>query len=310
MLVTGAGGFVGKWLVQELAARGAMVHALLRAPTSNQNDSTPAFGPKVHLVHDSVTDLPSLSQLVAGAKIEVIFHLAASNVNKGSEISPYDVYESNTRGVYTVLEAARRAPQAVRAIVASSKEVEDCFAADNPRKFHPYMTSKASAELITRAYADTYGLAAAVLRSQNIYGGGDFNPVRLIPNTIQAVLRGETPVIRGDGKTCRDYLYVEDAVAAFLALGSRLDDPALHGKLFRIATGASTSVLDVVKEIMRAAKLQDTNPRVLGEKCDSRVDVPYDPKFERATLGWRAQFTLAEGLQKTWSWYRDHAAKS
>jgi CDP-glucose 4,6-dehydratase len=309
VLVTGAGGFLGKWLVRELAARGSAVYALHRRGTPDGGKEAPAAtGHNVRIVHGSVTDLAQLSQLVADSKIEVIHHLAASNVNKGAGISPYDVYEINTRGVYTVLEAARLSPRPVRVVVASSREVEDCFAADNPRKFHPYMTSKASAELMTRAYADTYGLAATVLRPENLYGGGDVNWNRLIPNTIQAILRGETPIIRGDGQIRRDYLYVEDAVAAFLALGSRLSDPALKGKIFRIAAGSPASVLDVVNELMRIAGLKEANPTVLGQKCDSRVDLPYQSEFERATLGWQSRFSLAEGLQRTWDWYRDHSA--
>jgi CDP-glucose 4,6-dehydratase len=160
--------------------------------------------------------------------------------------------------------------------------------------------------MITRAYADTYGVAAAVLRSENLYGGGDFNWNRIVPSTIQSILQGRTPVIRGDGKVRRDYLYVEDAVAAYLAIGAKLKDATVQGKLFRISTGTSVSVLEMVKEIMRAAGLHSQAPEVLGQASDSRVDMPYQPDFERATLGWQSRYSLAEGLARTWAWYQGH----
>jgi CDP-glucose 4,6-dehydratase len=310
VLVTGASGFVGRWLVEALAIRGAVVHAFVRNPRKSGSESARSRASKIHEVQGSITDLAALVELVADAKIETIFHLAATSVNRGAEISPYDLYESNTRGVYTILEAARRARPAVRVVIASSRETEDCFATNSPRQLHPYMTSKAAAELVTRAYADTFGLPAAVLRLGNIYGGGDSSAIRLVPGTIQSILRGETPVIRGDGRVCRDFLYVEDAIAAFLALGSRLADPGIKGNIFRIATGINTPVQEVVKEIMRIAGLGGANPRILGESCDGRTDAPYEPVFERKSLGWQPRFTLAEGLQRTWAWYRDRAIQS
>lgn len=310
MLVTGANGFVGRWLVQALAERGASVGAFTGPPISTKNDALPFPEKGVQTVEGSVTDLKLFSGLLAEHKFDVIYHLAASNVNTGSQISPYDVYETNTRGVYTVLEAARLSSHPVSVVVASSKEVEDCFLSNGSRKFHPYMTSKASAEMITRTYADTYGVAAAVLRSENIYGGGDFNWNRLVPSTIQSILQGRTPVIKGDGRVRRDYIYIEDAVAAYLALGARLPDAGIKGRLFRIATGSSVSVLEMVREILRAAGRQHVEPQVLGEATDSRVDVPYQPDLEKATLGWQSRHTLAEGLKRTWEWYQTHPGKN
>lgn len=306
MLVTGADGFVGGWLVRALAGCGAAVHALVwaegpvaaampwqRRPTNAQ------------IVAGDVTDLAFVSRLIAEAQIDTVYHLAANNMNTGTGISPYAVFETNIRGVYTVLEACRTAPRPACAIVASSKEVEDCFLPETTRKHHPYMTSKAAAELVTRAYGDTFSLPVVLLRSDNLYGGGDFNWSRLVPHTIRAVLRGETPVIRSSGLLRRDYVYIEDAVAAYLAIGERLGDPAVLGRLFRVATGTAVTVLDMVNAIVRAAGMPELQPQVLNEKREEREDSLYTPELERTVLGWRSQYPLAEGLARTVRWYRD-----
>lgn len=305
VLVTGANGFVGGWLVRALAARGAEVHGLAR---SGQSDKSLPWGQLrgITMVSGDVTNLAFISKLIAESQIDTVYHLAAINTNTGAGRSPYAIFETNLRGVYTVLEACLAAPKPARAIIASSKEVEDCFCPETKRKLHPYMTSKAAAELVTRAYGDTFGLSIVLVRSDNLYGGGDFNWSRLVPNTIRALLQGEVPVIRSNGLLKRDYVYIEDAITAYLAIGEHLDDSAVIGRLFRVATGAATSVLDLVKQLIHIAGLSNLEPRVLNENREERVDSLYTPELERTLLGWRSQHSLTEGLCRTFNWYREN----
>ncbi len=304
VLVTGADGFVGRWLVQALADRGSEVHALIRA--GKAGPSSHVFPASVSLVSGDVTDLSGISRLIADARIETIYHLAANNINTGQGISPYAVFETNLRGVYTVLEASRKASVAPLTIIASSREVEDCFQPDRQRKLHPYMTSKAAAELVTKSYGDTFGISTVLVRSDNLYGGGDLNWSRLVPGTVRAILRGEVPIIRSNGLLRRDYVYIEDAVAAYLKIGEhqRVGVPA--GGLFRIATGTSTSVLEMVKAIAKAAGKPELEPEILNENRDERVDEPYFPEMERRILGWETRHTITSGLDQTVKWYREH----
>ena len=115
-----------------------------------------------------ITDLAGISSLIARFEIDTVFHLAAININTGAGVSPYQVFETNIRGVYTVLEACRTAAKPVSAIISSSKEVEDCFLPGSTRAHHPYMVSKAAAELTARAYHDTFGVPLALVRSDNL----------------------------------------------------------------------------------------------------------------------------------------------
>jgi len=304
VLVTGADGFVGYWLANALAAHGAQTFALI-GPDSPDHEKFRPRNPGIKVVRGNITDLNFMSRLVADSGIEIVYHLAAINTNTGTGRPPYEIFETNIRGVYTILEACRIAPQPARAVVASSKEVEGCFLSGTIRKQHPYMAAKAAAELVTRAYGDTFGLAVALMRSGNIYGGGDLNWSRLVPGTVRSIFRGETPVIRSSGLLQRDYVYVEDAVTAYLAVGERLDDPAVKGKLFRIATGRGTSVLDMVKQIAYAAGRPDLQPQVLNEKSEERINVLYAPELEQSALGWKSRHSLEEGLSRTCKWYRD-----
>jgi CDP-glucose 4,6-dehydratase len=262
------------------------------------------------VVEGEITNLDLISKLISAAQIDLVYHLAAINTNTGSSISPYEIFETNTRGTYTLLEACRRSNRPVHAVISSSKEVEDCFRPGNGRKHHSYMASKASAELITKTYFDTAGVAAAVVRLDNIYGGGDFNWNRLVPGMMRVILQGETPVIRSNGLLQRDYVYVEDAVAAFLAIGERLNQPEVQGQLFRVTTGIGTSVLEMVRQISITAAKPDLKPQVLNEKTEERIDVFYTPELERKVLGWSSQISLPEGLARTCQWYRDYFQKN
>jgi CDP-glucose 4,6-dehydratase len=306
VLVTGANGFIGRWLVRVLVARGANVHVLVRAGSVTVENK---FGEGVKVLQGDVTNLDLVSRLMRDSKIDIVYHLAAINTNTGSSISPYEIFESNTRGTYTILEACRRMSRPVQAVISSSKEVEDCFRPGTGRKHHPYMASKAAAELIARTYFDTAGVATAVVRLDNIYGGEDFNWNRLVPGMMRVILQGEIPVIRSNGLVQRDYVYVEDAVAAFLAIGERLNNPEVQGQLFRVVTGTGTSVLEMVKQIALTAGRPDLKPQILNEKTEERVDTFYTPELERKVLGWSSKTSLPEGLSRTCKWYRDYFRK-
>jgi CDP-glucose 4,6-dehydratase len=144
----------------------------------------------------------------------------------------------------------------------------------------------------------------AVVRSDNIYGGGDFNWQRLVPGAIRSLLKGEPPVIRGTGLLQRDYVYVDDAVAAYLAVAERLDRADVSRKLFRVATGKTAGALDVVNRLVQLSGRADLKPRVLNEIQDERVDTLYAPTIEKNVLGWTSQVTLQDGLARAYAWYQ------
>lgn len=306
VLVTGACGFIGKWLVEKLVREGAAVTAFDRV--NNALPSRISSG-RVRLVIGDVTDVDSLIGLINKDQIDTVFHLAATNINTGAGISPFDVYEANLRGTYSLLEACRRAAMPPAFILSSSREVDDCWTPDSSRRFHPYMTSKASAELCSRAFDDTYGMACAIVRLDNVYGGGDTNWRRLIPGTIKSVLANETPVIRSDGLLERDYVYIDDAVDSFLAVGVDIRKSRSHGRIFRVGSGTGTNARRIVELVLQAANRSDLGVHILGESGSERVDAIAGPGKELAALGWRPHVSVEAGIDLAVKWYHLHASE-
>jgi CDP-glucose 4,6-dehydratase len=168
---------------------------------------------------------------------------------------------------------------------------------------HPYDASKACAELVCRAYRETYGLPLAVTRCGNLFGARDLNWNRLVPGTIRSALRGERPVIRSDGLLVRDWFYVDDAVAAYRVLAERLQDGGVTGEAFNFSNEDPRSVLDVARTVLSRLG-SELLPSVLARAgSEIRVQSLSSAKA-RERLSWRPLFSLESGLDATISWYR------
>jgi nucleoside-diphosphate-sugar epimerase len=123
------------------------------------------------------------------------------------------------------------------------------------------------------------------------------------------LLRGEAPVIRGDGKLARAYVYIDDAINAYCAIAERLHREDVRGQIFRLSTGANSSVLDIVRQLVEISGRNDLAPRMLHEKCDERVDKIYVPVWEKQLLDWEKTVELREGLARTYEWYGTHSGE-
>jgi CDP-glucose 4,6-dehydratase len=172
----------------------------------------------------------------------------------------------------------------------------------------PYDVSKAAADLIARSYFHTFGLPVAVTRFANLYGGGDVNGSRLIPEAVTAALAGRAPVIRSDGSPERDFLYVEDAVEAYLAIADALASGQAGGEAFNAGGGEPHRVRDVVAKICELAGT-DTQPDIRGAGTPAgEIDRQYvDYTKLNALTGWQPRTSLEDGLRRTIEWYRSRA---
>jgi CDP-glucose 4,6-dehydratase len=211
-----------------------------------------------------------------------------------------------------VLEAARLGMTVERVVVASSDKAYGNqkvlpYTESTPLGgLYPYDASKACADILARSYAATYGVPIAVARCANIYGPGDLNWSRLIPGTIRSALSGEDPIIRSDGTPERDYIYLDDAVDAYLKLADAI--PGATGLAFNFGTGTSISALEVVELILRVVDTEALEPRVLAEASGEIDRQCLDSTLAHKNLGWQPRTTLSEGLQQTVEWYRNHLA--
>jgi CDP-glucose 4,6-dehydratase len=263
-----------------------------------------------NLVRGDVQDQAVLERVLGEYEVDTVIHLAAQTIVGVANRNPISTFESNIAGTWRLLEACRRSPLVRQIVLASSdkaygvKEVLPYTETTALEGRHPYDVSKACADLIAQSYAATYGTPVVITRCGNFFGGGDLNWSRLVPGTIRSVLRGQRPVIRSDGKSVRDYFYVEDGAAAYLMLAERLaSDASLRGEAFNFSNGTPVSVLDLVDRILRMMGSRLT-PEVRNDALNEIEEQFLDATKARTTLGWRPVFSLDAGLSRTIDWYR------
>jgi CDP-glucose 4,6-dehydratase len=316
-LVSGAHGFVGSHLARALLERGDVVRVLDRpAPRIADVGGERLSGldllgirDEVELVEAELRDAEAVAAAVDG--VDSVFHLAAQTIVGVARAAPLETFEVNVRGAWNVFEACRL-HEVERTVFASSDKAygaspELPYREDFPlRAAFPYDASKAAADTIARSYASAYGLPLAVTRFANVYGGGDLNFSRLIPEVAVAVLEGRPPVIRSDGSPERDFLHVDDAVSAYLAIAAALDGDAA-GEAFNAGGERPHSVREVV-ELIAVAAGGGIEPDFQGVgNPDGEIDRQFvDSSKLRGLTGWRPRVGLEEGLRGTLEWYREH----
>jgi len=317
ILVTGATGLVGAHLVAALLEMGADVAVLQRDHDRRSELFRSGNIERVSVTEGELESLADVERAIAESGASVLFHLGAQTLVGVGLNAPLLTFESNVRGTYNVLEAARRQARTVeRVVVASSDKAygqsDHPYVEDDPlRASSPYDVSKAAGDLIARSYHATYGLRLGIVRCGNIYGGGDLNWSRIVPGTIRSFVRGEAPEIRSDGTYVRDYIYVADVVDAYLAVAQALDRPDVSGQAFNFASGAQVSVLEMVKNIAKLIGGQMPEPRVLNIAKNEIKEQRLSTEKAKRVLGWEPRISLDDGLRSTIEWYRSYlGAKS
>lgn len=307
-LVTGASGLLGGAVVRRLVDRQARVLALVRPDTTLD----PAVSDHITIVRGDVRDPSRVEKALTEHRIDTVLHIAAQAIVATANREPVPTWETNVAGTWNVLDACRRSPHVERIVVSSSDKAygdagTEPYAEETPLEGrHPYEASKACADLITQSYAATFDLPVAITRCGNFYGPGDLNWNRIVPSTIRSVVGGEAPVIRSDGKSVRNYVYVDDGAAATLLLAERVGlDPSLHGHAFNFSDEAPVTVLDLVRTILRLME-SDLEPVVRNEAPHEIAYQSLSAAKARQMLDWSPLYTLEEGLGLTIPWYVDY----
>ncbi|HEV7614625.1 MAG TPA: NAD-dependent epimerase/dehydratase family protein [Solirubrobacterales bacterium] len=311
-LVTGGHGFVASHLARALLERGDAVTVLDLAPPPLSGLALQGVAPEIELVEADLCDEPRVEAAVAAGEFDVVFHLAAQTLVGPAMAAPAATFEANVRGTWTLLEACRRAE--VPALVVASSDKAYGPSEQLPyredmqlRPASPYEASKAAADAIALSYRPAYGLAVAVTRFANIYGGGDLNFSRLIPEAVAAVLDGRRPAIRSDGSPQRDFLFVDDAVSAYLAIEHAVGagGPGA-GEAFNAGGEQPHAVAEVVEAIAAIAG-GGLEPEYGPGNPAGEIDRQFvDSAKLRELTGWRPQAGLEDGLTRTLEWYRQH----
>jgi UDP-glucose 4-epimerase len=295
-LVTGGAGFIGSHVVDALVGRGAAVTVLDDLSTGRRDN--------VHelatLQEASIVDATAVGEVLAAARPELVFHLAAQVDVRRSVADPQHDLAINVGGTLNVLDAARE--WNVRHLVFSSTggaiygetEVVPTPETAPERPLAPYGQAKLSAEGYLRLLADLHGVRATALRFANVYGPRQ-DPLGeggVIAIFCGAAVEGRPVTVFGTGEQTRDFVYVGDVVEACLAAA----EGAGFGP-YNVGTGVETSVLELARVLGVEPEPAPARPGEVERSC-------LDPARTANELGWTATTTLADGLERTLAWAR------
>jgi CDP-glucose 4,6-dehydratase len=311
-LVTGARGFAASWLAKALVEGGHEVTSIDRESGSPTGLDLQGIAADVNDVVVDLRDHVAVEKVLADNSIDSVFHLAAQAIVGDANASPIPTFETNIQGTWVLLEACRTSGVELVVVASSDKAYgpheQLPYTEDSAlQPVFPYDVSKAATDLIARSYWHTYGLPVGVTRFANLYGGGDRNFSRLIPETVTAVLDGRSPIIRSDGSPERDFLYVEDAASAYLAVADALRKAEVGGEAFNAGWGRPHSVREVIDLICELGP-NDVEPEYRGTGNPSgEIDRQYLGSSKiRDRIGWEPKIDLREGLGRTIEWYAAH----
>jgi CDP-glucose 4,6-dehydratase len=316
VLVTGDTGFKGAWLALWLTELGAAVSGFADGiPTDPSLYALSHLGALVDHHDGDVRDATRVAEVVAAARPEVVFHLAAQPMVRRSYADPAATYAVNVMGTVNVLDAIRRAggdDVRVAVVVTSDKCYENRewpwgYREDEAMGGHdPYSSSKGAAELVTAAYRSSFfseegAPAIASARAGNVIGGGDWGEDRLVPDIYRAVAAGQ-PVRVRNPHAIRPWQHVLNPLSGYLRLAERAwEDRALaRGFNFGPADDDVRPVGWIVERLAATSEID------AGPHPHEAHWLKLDSSLARGVLGWAPAWDLAEGLRRTADWYRAH----
>ena len=309
VLITGHEGFLGSHLAKYLISCGARVVGLDIISGRNNTVLTSTERKRLVAIKADVAHYRKLKEVIQKYKIEFVFHLAAIALVGRCLKDPLRAFSSNIRGTWSLLEACRRNKHIQAIVIASS---DKAYGSHDKLPYketyplqgrNPYDVSKSCADLLAHAYFHTFQLPVVITRCGNIYGPGEYNFSRIVPDSIKSVLQNRPIIIRSDGNFTRDYVYVQDIVSGYCMLAQKLQQLGLSGEACNSCTENPITVLELVRKVCEG----------IGRSCECNIlnQAKYEIKDQylsagkaRKILGWRPQYSLEEGLKKTIHWYR------
>jgi CDP-glucose 4,6-dehydratase len=316
VLVTGATGLVGSWLVKRLLTLEADVHGLVLDADPDSELIRSGDISRITVTNGDLRIPMDVSRAVKNSNCEVIFHLGAQTIVGTALNDPMWTFESNIAGTWNLLEAVRQSGSQVKSVVVASSDkaygTSDVLPYLEGFSLHgegPYDVSKSCTDLIAQSYGKTYKLPVTVARCGNIYGGGDLNWSRIIPGTIRSLIQGAQPEIRSDGSFIRDYVYVMDIVDAYIHLAVETEKGKINGEAFNFSRDEPLSVMDLYKQICQAFDNSYVEPKILNSAKNEIKDQHLDSSKAKKVLGWKSNFTLTDGLTETIDWYKTNLTK-
>lgn len=295
-LITGTNGFLANRVIDFCDGQ---VFGISRSDNHKSEKKCTTF-------YGSIQDIEFLKRIISENEIDVIYHLAAQSVVKIANVNPKYTFENNVIGTVNVLEAVRQINPNIKVLCASSDKsygeqnvlpyTEDmCMKASDI-----YSTSKSCCDLAAQSYYLSYGLNVNIVRSANIYGAGDMNLSRIIPNTIIRILNKEKPIIySGVMQYKREFVYVDDVCEAYNTIAEK----GVSGESYNVGTGEIFRVGDIVEEI---CNLMNWGGGIdIIDKSFKEITTQYLSSDKICKLGWNPKTMIKEGILKAIKFYTE-----
>ena len=311
ILITGASGFIGSWLVNELISHDSIIFTLSRKYSDSFKLINNEKIKKINQYTGNIHEISSITKIMESTSIDIIFHLAAVNTNFGTNYSPLGIFETNIRGTYNVLESARSFSNGnITVVTLSSREVEENMKNTSKKNsaYHPYAISKQCSDMLCHSYAHTYNMNICILLSSNVYGGGQLNWERIIPGTIRSLNNKERLLIRSSGNLSRNYIYVSDIVSALLFV-ARLNFVKNNAVVYNLKDRDILKTSDLVKMIGKLYNNGIINMDIINNSFDEKEVIATSRENEIDSLGWTPQYNISEGIKLTLKWYKNYFDK-
>ncbi|HEY6532737.1 MAG TPA: SDR family NAD(P)-dependent oxidoreductase [Acidimicrobiales bacterium] len=311
VLVTGATGFLGGALVRKLLDEGAAVVAVVRAERPMSQLYREGLDQQILIERGDVSDAEFMRAVFERNEFDAMFHTAyGADVNRVLA-EPLECFRGSVQSTWYMLELLRELQPGCISVISSSDKAygsqELPLRESKPlQPTHPYEVAKASQDLITQSYGKVFGLPTAVTRCANFFGPNDLNMSRIVPGTLELLSRGERPVLRSDGRSTRDFLYIEDAVDAQLLLAEALRrDPTLYGEAFNFSYEMQIQILDLVGRLIDLTGSSVTPIVTEGVTAEiPHLHLASDKVID--VLGWQPSVGFEAGLERTVAWYGDY----
>ena len=310
ILITGGLGLLGKGLVNFLKNKKKYKLFVLNKSKSQRKNKL-ISGKEISFVYGNFQNKKLIKDIIKKKKINIIFHTGATTQVLDALKYPYQTYLNNILGTVNILESIKEIDKSILFIYSSSDKAYEKIKGktnlekDNLASIYPYYLSKKCSDLICQSYAKVFKLNVAIVRCVNLYGPGDFNLKRIIPETIISLINNKSLQIRSSGKLRRDYLYVDDAVNAYYLIMKKLEQNNINRLLiYNVSSINNLSVIQLFSIISNLMNKKNVKPIITNKsKKENNFQKLNDSKIKKE-LGWKQKISITKGLKNTITWYQ------